>query len=166
MRKQGSLQISHGQTEKNNGAYGIRSHGFHKSDRDDIMRDGRLLDTPDRKGDGHKYCYSFGSERHHDHHCYHHYWRNERGYFQDEFEKEKEPTFNGDLIKLEYAEAWILGMNKLFELHEYTKNMKAKIAIFNLKGKEDIWWEDVKRVREIKMEDLSWNDFKRLFEKM
>jgi len=34
------------------------------------------------------------------------------------------------------AEAWLLWMKKLFELHEYTENMKAKIAIFNLKGKE------------------------------
>jgi len=54
-------------------------------------------------------------------------------------------------------------MIKLFEPHEYTENMKTKIAIFSLKGKENIWWEDAKQVRDIKIEDLSWNEFKRLF---
>lgn len=47
---------------------------------------------------------------------------------------------------MEDVEAWILGMNKLFELHDYTNNMKAKVAIFSLNGKVDIWWEDVKWV--------------------
>ena len=36
-------------------------------------------------------------------------------------------------------------MKKIFELHEYTENMKAIIAIFSLKGKVDIWWKDVIR---------------------
>eukprot|EP00253_Pinus_taeda_P023658 PITA_23658 len=54
-------------------------------------------------------------------------------------------------------------MNKFFELHESTKYMKAKISIFNLKGKADIWWEDVKQVRDIRTEDLSWHEFKRIF---
>lgn len=47
----------------------------------------------------------------------------DRGYFPDEFKKQKPPTFHGDLKKLEDAEAWILGMKTLFELHEYTRNM-------------------------------------------
>ena len=62
----------------------------------------------------------------------------------DEFKKEKAPTFDGDVKKSEDAEAWILGMKKLFELHNYTDNMKAIVGIFSLKGKADIWWEDVK----------------------
>eukprot|EP00253_Pinus_taeda_P027065 PITA_27065 len=56
-------------------------------------------------------------------------------------------------------------MNNLFELHEYTKNMKARIAIFSLKGKANIWWEDVKWVRDITTKELSWHEFKRLFKK-
>jgi len=28
--------------------------------------------------------------------------------------------------------------------------MKSRTVIFNLKGKADIWWEDVKQVRDIK----------------
>ena len=43
--------------------------------------------------------------------------------------------------------------------------LKAIIVIFNLKGKADIWWEDVKHSIDIKAEDLSWHEFKRLFKK-
>jgi len=56
----------------------------------------------------------------------------------------KPPTFDGELKKPKDAEAWLIVMNKFFELHEYTGNMKARIIIFNLKGKVDIWREDVK----------------------
>lgn len=52
-------------------------------------------------------------------------------------------------------------MKKYFELHDYTENMKAKITIFGLKGKENIWREDVKQVRDINIEELSWQEFKR-----
>lgn len=51
-------------------------------------------------------------------------------------------------------------MNKLFEFHEYTDNMKAQISIFILKGNKDIWWEDIKRVRDIRKDELSWWEFK------
>ena len=77
----------------------------------------------------------------------------------------KPPIFDGDLKKLEDAEAWILGMKKFFELHNYTDNMKARVAILSPRGKVDIWWEDVKRVRDIRTKDLSWHEFKRLFRK-
>ena len=53
----------------------------------------------------------------------------------DEFKKDKPPTFHGELKKPKNVEVWLLGMKKLFELHDYTENMKAMIDIFNLKGK-------------------------------
>ena len=53
-------------------------------------------------------------------------------------------------------------MNKLFELHEYTDNVKARIAIFILEGKLGIWWENVKWVKDIRIDDLSWREFKRI----
>jgi len=102
------------------------------------VRDDRLLDTPDRRGGGDTYYSSSGFDRHHDHHCYHPYRRSDRGYFLDEFKEVKPPTFDGDLKKLEDVMSWIVGMNKLFEFHEYTKNMKVIIAIFSMKGKANI----------------------------
>ena len=58
-----------------------------------------------------------------------------------------------------YVEAWLLGMRKFFRLHDYSKNMKARVATFNLKGKVEIWWEDVRNVRCIHEEDLTWSEF-------
>ena len=46
--------------------------------------------------------------------------------------------------KSQDAEAWLLGMKKFFMLHDYSENMKAKVATFSLKGKANIWWEGVK----------------------
>ena len=48
------------------------------------------------------------------------------------------------------AEAWLLGMKKLFRLYDYLENMKYNITTFGLKIKVDIWWEYVKHVRGIK----------------
>ena len=43
--------------------------------------------------------------------------------------------------------------------------MKARITTFSIKGKEDVWWEDVKNVRGIHEEELTWSEFERLFKK-
>jgi len=115
-----------------------------------MIRDGRFLDMQDRRGDGHMFYSSSSSDRYHGHHHYHPFRRNDRVYFPDEFMKAKPPTFDGYLKKPEDAEAWLLGMNKFFDLHGYIEKMKAKIAIVSLKGKSYIWWEDVKRVRDIR----------------
>lgn len=56
-------------------------------------------------------------------------------------------------------------MKKFIEMHDYTKNMKARIAIFSLKGKVDILWEYVKCLRDIRTEKLNWHEFKRSFRK-
>ena len=130
---------------------------------DDTVRGGRQMDTPDMRGSAYKFYSSFGSNRKHGHHCCHPYKRSDRGQFPNKFKKVKPPTFDGELKKPKDAEAWLIVMNKFFELHEYTGNMKARIIIFNLKGKVDIWREDVKQVRDINIENLSWHEFKRLF---
>lgn len=56
-------------------------------------------------------------------------------------------------------------MKKFFRLHDYSENMKSRVATFSLKGKAYIWWEDVKNVRDIYEEDLTWSEFGRLFKK-
>ena len=121
-----------------NGAYGSRSHGGHGLDRYDTIRYGMLLDAPNRRDDGHRYYSSSRLDRHHDHHRYHPYQRSDRGYLSNEFKKEKPPTFDGEMKKSHDAKAWLLCMRMFFRLHEYSENMKAKIATFSLKGKVDI----------------------------
>jgi len=107
-------------------------------DKDDTVIEGRLLDTHNRRGSSYRFYSSSGSDRYHGHHSYHPYRRSDKGFFPDEFKKAKPPNFNGNLKKSEDAEAWFLGMNKFFELHDYIENMKSMIFIFNLKWKENI----------------------------
>lgn len=47
--------------------------------RDDKVRDGRFLDTPEKRGGGFGLYSIFGSDRYHCHHLYHPYRRSERG---------------------------------------------------------------------------------------
>ena len=73
------------------------------------VRDGRLLDTPDRRGDGHMYYCSFGFDRHHDRHHHHPHRRSDRGYLLDEFKKENPPSFNGYVKKRKMQRLGYLG---------------------------------------------------------
>jgi len=84
--------------------------------------------------------HSSSSSRRNYHHHHHHHPYSRSEYFHEDFKNVKPPTFNGEMKKLEDAEAWLLGMKKLFRLYKYSKNMKAKIVTFILKGKAYIWW--------------------------
>ena len=35
------------------------------------------------------------------------------------------------------------------------------MAIYNLIGKADIWWQDIKRVKGIKKKNINWRTFKK-----
>ena len=67
-----------------------------------------------------------------------------------EFKKIKPPTFNGETEKGEEAESWLSGMRKYFQIYNYSNQLKARMAKYNLSGKADIWWQDLKRVKGIK----------------
>jgi len=82
-----------------------------------------------------------------------------------EFKKIKPPVFNGEVETGEEAEAWLSGMHKYFQIYNYSGELKAKMAIYNLVGKADIWWQDVKRVKRLSERDVSWKTFKKLFKK-
>jgi hypothetical protein len=43
--------------------------------------------------------------------------------------------------------------------------MKARVATFNLNRKASIWWEDLKNVKGVREEDLSWGRFEKYFQK-
>jgi hypothetical protein len=83
----------------------------------------------------------------------------------EEFKKAKPPSFDGEIKRGEEAEAWLLGLKKYFRVHDFSKNLKARVATFNLNGKASIWWEDLKNVKGIHEEDLSWERFERYFRK-
>ena len=60
--------------------------------------------------------------------------RHHRDHSRDEFKKDKPPTFDGEIKIGQEAEAWLLGIKKYFQVHDYSGNMKARVAIFNLKS--------------------------------
>jgi hypothetical protein len=43
--------------------------------------------------------------------------------------------------------------------------MKAQVATFNLDGKASIWWEELKNMKGVREEDLSWKRFEKYFRK-
>ena len=61
-----------------------------------------------------------------------------------DFKKIKPPTFNGETKKGEEAEAWLSRMKKYFQIYNYSNQLKARMPIYNLMRKADIWWQDIK----------------------
>ena len=49
---------------------------------------------------------------------------------QGEFWKIKPPTFDGEAEEM--AEAWIINMNKYFQVYEYNIKLYARLAIYQL----------------------------------
>ena len=43
--------------------------------------------------------------------------------------------------------------------------MKVRMAIYNLKGKASIWWQDLKLAKGLKEKQLEWSDFNKYFKK-
>ena len=84
---------------------------------------------------------------------------------RDEFKKAKPPTFDGEVKTGQEAEAWLLGIKKYFQVHDYSGNMKARVSIFNLNGRASIWWEHFKQVKKISERRLKWKQFNKYFKK-
>jgi hypothetical protein len=88
-----------------------------------------------------------------------------KGHKFEEFRNSKPPSFDGEIKKGEQAEAWLLGLKKYFKVHDFSENLKARVATFNLNGKASIWWEDIKNMKGVCEEDLSWKQFEKYFRK-
>jgi len=43
--------------------------------------------------------------------------------------------------------------------------MKVRMAIYNLKGKYGIWWQDLKPARGLKEKRMEWSEFKKYLKK-
>ena len=64
--------------------------------------------------------------------------------------------FDGGAEKGEEAEAQLSGMKKYFQIYNYSDRLNAKMVIYNLTRKYGIWWQDIKRVKNIKEKYLTW----------
>ena len=111
----------------------------------------RSFDSKESSGDSISYSHKGNRKRHH------------RDCSRDEFKKAKPPTFDGEVKTRQEAEAWILGIKKYFQVQDYSENMKARVSIFNLNGRESIWWEHFKQVRRISERRLKWKRFQKYF---
>ena len=40
-------------------------------------------------------------------------------------------------------------MKKYLQIYNYSDELKAKLAIYNMTGKEYIWWQDINKVKGI-----------------
>ena len=65
-------------------------------------------------------------------------------HLEGDFKKIKPTSFDGESKTGEEAEAWLLDIKKYFQIYNYSSNMKVRMAIYNLKGKASIWWQDLK----------------------
>jgi hypothetical protein len=85
--------------------------------------------------------------------------RNHRRYEVDEMKGEmnkiKPPTFDGDHKKDEDAEAWLLGMRKYFQLHNYSSHVEGRISIYQLKGKDSIWLDQLVQMQHVKDKNVT-----------
>ena len=73
--------------------------------------------------------------------------------------------FNGEVEKGEEVEAWLSGMKKYFQIYNYSNILKSRRDIYNLTEKTNIWWQDIKRVKNLKEKYLTWRVFKKYFKR-
>ena len=81
---------------------------------------------------------------------------------QGEFQKIRALTYEGEVKTGEKAEEWLLGMSKYIQFHNYSSEMKAQLAIYNLNGKEARWWRDLKNTKKDKMREIRWHTFRKV----
>jgi hypothetical protein len=60
-----------------------------------------------------------------------------------EMNKIKPPKFDGEHKKEEDVETWFLGMKKYFQLQNYSARAEGRIAMYQLKGKASMWWDQL-----------------------
>ena len=78
---------------------------------------------------------------------------------QGEFRKIKAPTYEGETNTKEKDEECLLGMDKYFQVHNYSNEMKSQLAIYNLNGKAARWWRDLKHTKRDEVKDIRWSTF-------
>jgi len=56
-------------------------------------------------------------------------------------------------------------MRNYLQLHDYSSSLEAHIAIYHLKGKENLWWEQLKEVKHLNEKKISWKKFEKYFQR-
>jgi hypothetical protein len=85
--------------------------------------------------------------------------------FQGEMRKLKPPSFEGEREREDDAEAWLLGIMRYFQFHNYSSNLEARIATYHLHGKVAMWWDELKQVEHVNESRITSKQFKKYFQK-
>ncbi|XP_028059503.1 uncharacterized protein LOC114263191 [Camellia sinensis] len=75
-----------------------------------------------------------------------------------EFKKMKPPSFKGGIEPMK-VEAWVLGIEKLFEVFPYTEAQKVQLVAFTLEDEARSWWMLIRTAHQ----GLTWARFLELF---
>jgi hypothetical protein len=75
---------------------------------------------------------------------------------QEDFKKIKPPNFNGDNKKYEDLYPCLLGMRNYFQFHNYSSQGEGRIAIYQLKGKTSMWWDQFVQENHIDEKRITW----------
>ena len=75
------------------------------------------------------------------------------------FRKIRGPTYEGEVNTGDNAEEWLLGMSRYVQVHNYSSEMKACLAIYNLNGKAGRWWRDLKHTKKYDLREIRWDNF-------
>jgi hypothetical protein len=52
-------------------------------------------------------------------------------------------------------------MGKYFQIYNYSRNLRARLEIYQLNGKVVIWWKETKTINKIRSNELTWKIFKK-----
>jgi hypothetical protein len=89
--------------------------------------------------------------------------RHELDSLQGDLRKFKPPSFDGEREREYDVEAWLLGLRRYFQLHNYSSNLEAIISTYHLHGKAAMWWDRLKQVEHINENRITWKQFKKYF---
>ena len=54
----------------------------------------------------------------------------------------------------EKDEEWLLGMSKYFRVHNYSSEMKSRLAIYKLNDKAARWWRELKHTKKYELKEI------------
>jgi hypothetical protein len=84
---------------------------------------------------------------------------------QGEMRKLKPPSFGGEREREDNVEAWLLGLRRYFQFHNYSSNLEARISTYYLHGKDAMWWDQLKQVEHVNESRITWKQLKNYFQK-
>jgi hypothetical protein len=75
---------------------------------------------------------------------------------QGELRNLKPPSFEGEREREDDVEAWLLGLRRYFQLHNYSSNLESRISTYHLHGKDAMWGDQLKKVEHVNENRITW----------